>query len=84
MIRESDAPDGDEFTSNIVYRSPTARPTGSPRAGTAASPSGRDRVRDVRLEAEAMARDIGCRMGVEPAAIVEAVEDALAGRRPRW
>jgi hypothetical protein len=38
----------------------------------------------VRLEAEAMARDIGGRLGVEPAAIVEAVEDALAGRRPRW
>jgi hypothetical protein len=31
-----------------------------------------------------MARDIGQRLGVEPAAIGEAVEDALAGRRPRW
>ena len=28
-------------------------------------------------------RDIAGRLGVEPAAIVEAVEDALAGRRPR-
>jgi hypothetical protein len=34
--------------------------------------------------AGAVARDIGGRLGVEPAAIVEAVEDALAGRRPRW
>jgi hypothetical protein len=38
----------------------------------------------VRIEAEAMARDIGGRLGVEPTAIVEAVEDALVGRRPRW
>jgi hypothetical protein len=38
----------------------------------------------VRLEAKAMARDIGRRLGVEPAAIVEAVEDGLTGRRPRW
>jgi hypothetical protein len=38
----------------------------------------------VRLEAEALAVDIGGRLGVDPAAIREAVEDALAGRRPRW
>jgi hypothetical protein len=31
-----------------------------------------------------MARDIAGRMGVEPAAVLDAVEDALAGRRPRW
>jgi hypothetical protein len=80
----SDAPDGDEFTSNLVYRAAYGEAARIAESRDRSFAHSRDRVRDVRLEAEAMARDIGGRLGVEPAAIVGAVEDALAGRRPRW
>src|SRR3954468_9977046 len=79
-----DGLDGEEFTSNLVYRAAYGEAYRVAESRDRSFASGRDRVRDVRLEAEAMARDIGRRLGVEPAAIVEAVEDALAGRRPRW
>ena len=78
------ASDGDELTANILYRIAYGEAYRIAESRDRSFASGRDRVRDVRLEAEAMARDIGRRLGVEPAAIVEAVEDALAGRRPRW
>jgi hypothetical protein len=68
--------DADELRSNLTYRS---------AYGEAC------RVVDVLgrhsghgLEAQALARDIAGRMGIEPAAIVEAVGDAPAGRRLRW
>jgi hypothetical protein len=76
--------DGDELTANILYRTAYGEAHRIAESRDRSFASGRDRVRDVRLEAEAMARDIGRRLGVEPAAIVEAVEDALAWRRPRW
>jgi hypothetical protein len=76
--------DGDELTANVLYRLAYGEAARIAESRDRSFAAGRDRVRDVRLEAEAMARDIGGRLGVEPAAIVEAVEDALAGRRPRW
>jgi hypothetical protein len=68
--------DGDELMANVTYR------VAYGEACRIVEVLGRHSGHG--LEAEAMARDIGRRLGVEPAAIVEAVEDALAGRRPRW
>jgi hypothetical protein len=79
-----DASDGDELTANILYRTAYGEAYRIAESRDRSFASGRDRVRDVRLEAAELARDIGGRLGVEPAAIVEAVEDALAGRRPKW
>ncbi len=84
MIGDGDAPDGDELTANVTYRLAYGEASRIVEARGRSFAHSRDRVRDVRLEAEAMARDIGGRLGVEPAAIVEAVEHALTGRRPRW
>jgi hypothetical protein len=79
-----DGPDGDELAANVRYRLACGEAYRVAESRGCSFAHGRDRARDVRLEAQAMARDIGGRIGVEPAAIVEAVEDALAGRRPRW
>ena len=79
-----DNSDGDELAANVTYRLAYGEAHRVAESRDRSFASGRDRVRDVRLEAEAMARDLGRRLGVEPAAIVEAVEDALAGRKPRW
>ena len=79
-----DGSDGDELTTNVLYRSAYGEAYRIAEGRDRSFAPGRDRVRDVRLEAPAMARDIARRLGVEPAAIVDAVEDALAGRRPRW
>jgi hypothetical protein len=76
--------DGDDLTANVTYRLAYGEAYRVAEGRDRSFASGRDRVRDVRLEAQAMARDIGRRLGVEPEAIVEAVEDALSGRRPRW
>jgi hypothetical protein len=84
MIGDIDAPDGDDLTANVTYRLAYGEAYRVAEARGRSFAHSRDRVCDVRLEAEAMARDIGHRLGVEPAAIVEAVEDALQGRRPRW
>lgn len=80
----SDGPDGDELTANVVYRMAYGEAARIVESRDRSFAHSRDRVRDVRLEAWALACDIAGRLGVEPAAIVEAVEDALAGRRPRW
>jgi hypothetical protein len=84
MIGEIDATDGDELTANVNYRLAFGEAHRVAEGRDRSFAAGRDRVCDVRIEAAALARDIGRRLGVEPAAIVEAVEDALAGRRPRW
>jgi hypothetical protein len=84
MMSTSDAPDGDDLTANVTYRLAYGEAARIAESRDRSFAHSRDRVRDVRLEAEAMASDIGGRLGVEPAAIVEAVEDALAGRKPRW
>ena len=76
--------DGDELTANVLYRLAYGEAYRIVESRDRSFAPGRDRVRDVRLEALALARDIGRRLGVEPAAIVEAVEASLAGRRPRW
>ena len=76
--------DGETLTANVLYRSAYGEAYRIAESRDRSFASGRDRVRDVRLEALALARDIGRRLGVEPGAIVDAVEDALAGRRPRW
>ena len=79
-----DGLDGDALTANVLYRLAYGEAHRVAESRDRSFASGRDRVRDVRLEALSLARDIVGRLGVEPAAIVEAVEDALAGRRPRW
>jgi hypothetical protein len=87
MIRASDASDasdGDALTANVTYRIAYGEAYRVAESRDRGFARGRDRVRDVHLEARELARDIGGRLGVEPAAILEAVEDALAGRRPRW
>jgi len=76
--------DGDEFMANITYRCAYGEAARIVESRGRNFAHGIDRVRDVALEVEALARDIARRMGVEPAAIVEAVEDALEGRKPRW
>ncbi len=80
----TDDREGDELTANVTYRLAYGEACRVAEMRDRSFALSRDRVRDVRLEAEAMARDLGRRLGVEPAAIVEAVEDAPAGRRPRW
>lgn len=79
-----DAFDDQEFVANITYRIAYGEAARIVEVRGRNFAHGRDRVNEVRIEAQALARDIAGRMGVEPAAIVEAVEDALAGRRPRW
>jgi hypothetical protein len=65
--------DGDELTANVTYRLAYGEAYRVAEMRGRSFAHSRDRVRDVRLEAEAMARDIGRRLGVEPAAIVCAV-----------
>ena len=61
-----DAPDGDDLTANVTYRLAVGEAWRVAESRDRSFASGRDRVRDVRLEAETMARDIGGRLGVEP------------------
>ena len=79
-----DGSDGDGLTADVTYRSAYGEAARIAESRARSFARSRDRARDVRLEAPAMVRHIARRMGVEPAAIVEAVEDALAGRKPRW
>jgi hypothetical protein len=66
-----DGSDGDELTANVTCRVAYGEAHRVAESRDRSFAAGRDRVRDVRLEAEAMARDSGGRPGVEPAAIVE-------------
>jgi hypothetical protein len=81
-----DGSDGDELTENVVYRTAYGEAYRVAEGRGRSFASGRDRVRDVQLEARAMTRDIGERLGVEVAKTqrraTEAIRTTLLGGAP--
>lgn len=80
----SDGFDGEEMAANLTYRIAYGEAHRIVEVRKGSLNDGRDFARKVGTEARELAEDIAHRLGVEPDAIMDAVEDALAGRRPRW